>query len=87
MKNAYANKLSAVRENHDRSLVRQSVQRTLDMVTIALNEDFNFGPTRLSRLANRVNELFGEFTDLAESGDHVYADQKVQERLKRIMGG
>jgi len=84
-KQNYMSKITASRVTHDRELIRMAVHQTLDMVTIALNEQEEFGPTRVARLKKRVGELFDEYMALSEDG-YDYANEKIKARVAQITG-
>jgi hypothetical protein len=83
MKNQYASQLQAKKMLEKAEMIRFAVDRTLDFVLIALNEEYHFGPERLSRVSERVNSLWDEYSELTKDG-YEYADAKVQQRIEKI---
>mgnify|MGYP001019262277 CR=1 FL=1 len=67
-------------------LISFAVQKTLDFMTISLNEEYHFGKERLTKLADMVNGLWEEYDRMARSGGYEYADEKIRQRIKQIMG-
>lgn len=84
-KNAYAQQLQLKKALERQEIIKRTAQTCLDIMTIALNDEFGFGPERLERLARHFNDLFTEYDDMLEDGAD-YADSKLRERIDRIMG-
>lgn len=57
---------------------------TVNIMTVALNEEFGFGRDRLIRLENAFNKLYEEYGELV-AGDIQYGSKKLNERVKQIM--
>lgn len=84
-KNAYAQQLQLKKALERQDLIKRTAQTCLDIMTIALNDEFRFGPERLERLAKRFNDFFTEYDDMLEDGVD-YADGKLKDRIDQIMG-
>lgn len=91
MKNAYAAKLQAQRvtiKNVERAAL---VHRVADMIgkayAVELNDEFGFGRDRIKKVQNGVDSIIIECEALANGVDWGYADGKLDERYKKIMGG
>jgi hypothetical protein len=84
-KNNYAVVLAAKKQAERAEWMRYAIDKTLDFVTIALNEEYHFGPERLNRLSRRVNELWDEYGELVKDG-YDYADDVIKRRLEQIVG-
>lgn len=85
--NAYAKKALANREGRDRMLYEKGyndgVALALNLVSIALNDEFGFGGERLTKLESRVQELFDEVISV---GDPEVNQYHIEQRVKQIRG-
>lgn len=68
-----------------------TIQQCADMLLIAANRAFGFGPVRLRRLLNEYQTVFNEYAcmaldDGADDPDIIYTRAKVDEALRRICG-
>lgn len=90
MKNAYAAKLMAakqiLRDEEKTAIIHQCVARMYQASAVALNEEFGFGEARVVRFRERLNAIIEEFGGLQKMNDVEYADTKLEERYKKIMG-
>lgn len=85
--NAYAQKALANRAGRDKMLYdkgyNDGVTLALNIVAIALNDEFTFGGERLTRLESRVQELFNEVISV---GDPEVNQAHIEQRVKQIRG-
>lgn len=56
----------------------------MQIMTIALNDEFGFGRDRLKKLEKRFNALFNEYGYLVMD-DITYGNTKLKERIAQIM--
>ena len=68
-----------------------TMQQCLDMAMIALNQEFNFGPTYNKRFEKKFREVFVEFADLcvedgADDADLWFTKEKLDQMLRRAYG-
>lgn len=57
----------------------------MQIMTIALNDEFGFGKDRLKKLEKRFNALFTEY-GLLVMDDTLYGNTKLKRRVAQIMG-
>ena len=85
--NAYAKKALANREGRDKMLYEKGyndgVTLALNIVAIALNDEFTFGGERLTKLESRVQELFNEVISVGDPDVNRY---HIEQRVKQIRG-
>ena len=90
MKNAYAAKLAAKRQHlraEERSeLVHRLMTTIYQSAAIALNEEFGFGTDRITRFRDAMERIIIEYGALMDGTDVDYADGKLEQRYKAIMG-
>lgn len=90
-RNAYAAKLmaakGAVTANQRAELVHRCLTTVYQASTVALHEEFGFGPERIKRFKEAMEAVILEYGDLMNDVDADYADGKLEERYKQIMGG
>lgn len=60
------------------------VQATLDIMTVALNDEFGFGRDRLKRLELRFCKLMEEYGGMCYDSVN-YGNQKLKKRIEEIM--
>ena len=56
----------------------------MEIMTVALNDEFGFGKDRLKRLEKRFNEVFVEY-GLLVMDDVKYGNTKLKRRVAQIM--
>lgn len=87
MKNAYAKKALANRAGRDAEMYKKGyndgIDLTLNIVAIALNDEFQFGAERMTRLETRVQKLFDE---VIETGDREVNQSHIRQRVQQIRG-
>lgn len=90
MKNAYAAKLQAQRahlRNEERAeLIHRLLTTIYQSAAVTLNEEFGFGPERIVRFRDGLNRVIVEYGALMDGTDVDYADGKLEQRYKAIMG-
>ncbi len=89
--NAFLAKMQAKAEIECALQRRFTLQQAADMMLIAANEAFGFGPDRLHRLLLAYQNAWGEYADLAwddakSDKDIEYTRAKIDEKLKQICG-
>ena len=62
-----------------------SMNCCMQIMTIALNDEFGFGKDRLKKLEKRFNALFTEY-GLLVMDDTLYGNTKLKRRVAQIMG-
>ena len=86
--------LAGIEAKHLRDIARQrsfTLQQCCDMMLIAANAAFGFGPDRLSKLQETYEAVFREYAEMAVSDgaddpDIVYTRAKVDQKLEQILG-
>ena len=90
MRNAYAAKLMAakqiLRDEEKTAIIHQCVARMYQASAVALNDEFGFGAERIVRFREKLNAIIEEFGGLQQMNDVEYADTKLEEAYKKIMG-
>lgn len=90
MKNAYAAKVQAQRQHlkaEERAeLVHRLMTTIYQSAAIALNEEFGFGTDRITRFRDAMERIIIEYGVLMDETDIDYADGKLEQRYKAIMG-
>lgn len=90
-RNAYAAKLMAAKgavTAHQRAaLVHRCLTTVYQASAVALHEVYGFGPDRIERFRDAMEAVILEYGDLMDNVDTDYADWKLEERYKQIMGG
>ena len=90
-RNAYAAKLMAVKgavTAHQRAaLVHRCLTTAYQASAVALHEVYGFGPDRIERFRDAMEAVILEYGDLMDNVDADYADGKLEERYRKIMGG
>lgn len=90
MQNAYAVKLLAAKralKDEERAFIVHHCIKTFYQVSaVALNEKFGFGEGRIVIFREAVDAIFREYGGLQKMNDVDYADAKLEERYKKIMG-
>lgn len=90
MRNAYAAKLMAakqiLRDEEKTAIIHQCVARMYQASAVALNDEFGFGEARIVRFRERLDSIIKEFGGLQKMNDVEYADTKLEEAYKKIMG-
>ena len=89
--NAFLAKMQAQAEVKCAMQRRFTLQQAADMMLIAANEAFGFGPDRLHRLLLAYQNAWDEYADLAwddakADKDIEYTRAKIDEKLKQICG-
>lgn len=90
-KNAFLAKQQARTEALCRTQRLFTIQQCSDMMLIAAADEFGFGADRLVRLKRKYDEVFAEYakmaiSDGADDPDIVYTREKVDRKLKQILG-
>ena len=89
-RNVYAAKLAAARAAMGREERRALIHRALTTVyqasAVALHETFGFGPERIARFRAGMEAVILEYGDLLNEVDADYADGKLEQRYRTIMG-
>lgn len=86
--------LASIEARHQVDIARQrsfTLQQCCDMMLIAANAAFGFGPDRLFKLQETYQDVFREYAELAVSDsrddpDIVYTRAKVDGKLQQILG-
>ena len=67
---------------------RFGMQLMADLVTLALNQEFGFGPERLMRFCKAISKKYGDFADLwnGDTKDVEYSKAVLDRALKQICG-
>ena len=90
MKNVYAAKLQAQRahlRNEERAeLIHRLLTTIYQSAAVELNEDFGFGSKKIARFRDGLNRVIEEYGVLMNEVDADYADGKLEQRYKAIMG-
>ncbi len=68
-----------------------TMQQCLDMAMLALNAEFNFGPTYNRRFEKRFREIFVDFADLcvedgADDEELWFTKEKLDQMMRRAYG-
>ena len=89
--NHFLAKMNAIAEAKCAAQRRFTLQQAADMMLIAANEAFGFGPERLHRLLLAYQETWDEYADLAlddaaADKDIEYTRAKIDEKLRQICG-
>ena len=89
-RNTYAAKLMAAKgavTAHQRAaLVHRRLTTVYQASAVALHEVYGFGPDRIERFRDAMEAVILEYGDLMDDVDADYADGKLDERYKQIMG-
>lgn len=89
MKNAYAVKLMAAKakmsDAERLALIHRVGQTCLNAMTVALNEQFGFGPDRLKKLNDGFDVVMAQYGICLDT-DADYADGELESAVKKIMG-
>lgn len=89
--NAFAVKIAAAKaaltDKERKAVVHRCITTIFQASAVALNEEFGFGPERIIRFRNMVEQAITEYGGLMNDTDVDYADGKLEEAYKRIMGG
>ena len=89
-RNAYAAKLmaakGAVTTQQRAALVHRCLTTVYQASAVALHEVYGFGPERIERFKEAMEAVILEYGDLMDDVDADYADGKLDERYKQIMG-
>ena len=89
-RNAYAAKLMAAKgavTAHQRAaLVHRCLTTVYQASAVALHKVYGFGPERIERFKAALETVILEYGDLINDVDADYADGKLDERYKQIMG-
>ena len=90
-RNAYAAKLmaakGAVPAHQPAALVHRCLTTDYQASAVALHKVYGFGPERIERFKAAMEAVILECGDLMDDVDADFADGKLEERYKRIMGG
>lgn len=86
--------LARIEARHQLDIARQrsfTLQQCCDMMLIAANAAFGFGPDRLSKLQETYEAVFLEYAEMAVSDgvddpEIVYTRAKVDRKLEQILG-
>ena len=86
--------LARIEARHQLDIARQrsfTLQQCCDMMLIAANAAFGFGPDRLAKLQDTYQDVFREYADMAiADGQYddeiVYTRAKVDKKLEQILG-
>lgn len=89
--NAFLAKMEAMAEARCRAERRFTLQQCADMLLIAANEEFGFGPDRLRRLLTAYQTAWNEYASMViEDSDSdrsiEYTRAKTDEKLRQICG-
>ena len=89
-RNAYAAKLlaaqAAMAQRERRELIHRVLTTVYQASAVALHETFGFGPDRLARFRAGMEAVILEYGDLLNEVDADYADGKLEQRCRAIMG-
>lgn len=86
--------LAKIEARHQIEMMRArlfALQQAKDMMLIAANEEFGFGPDRAKRLSDAYDRTFVAYAELTiddakDDKDIWYTKAKIDERLKQICG-
>ena len=89
-KNSYAVKLMAAKAAVAREERKRIIDRTITTVYLAavvvLNEGFGFGRNRIEKFKDLLDATVQEYGALIDGADVDYADDKLLQRYRQIMG-
>lgn len=89
-KNSYAVKLMAAKATVTREERKRIIDRTITTVYLAavvvLNEGFGFGRNRIEKFKDLLDATVQEYGALIDGADVDYADDKLLQRYRQIMG-
>lgn len=89
-RNAYAAKLvaakAAVNEAERHAIVHKCLTTIYEASAIALNEQFGFGPERINRFKEAMEDTVREYGSFVKMTDVDYADGALERRFNQIMG-
>lgn len=89
-RNQYAAKIvaakAAMKQEERAALVRRCLTTIYQAAAVALNDEFGFGAERIVRFREKLNSTIEEYGDLLNDTDAEYADGKLEEAYRRIMG-
>lgn len=83
MRNQFATRLRETKDREFKDGTMHGVNIALNIVTIALNNKFGFGKSRIEALEKEVSALFDEMVRIE---DPELTTQKIRQRLKQIRG-
>lgn len=79
------NNLAKIIRKHRVEAFDAAMNCCMQIMTIALNDEFGFGRDRLLKLEKTFNSLFEEYGCLV-TDDISYGNKKLKERVEKIMG-
>lgn len=90
-KNAFLTKMEEKKEQELSFMRRFTLQQCKDMMLIAANEAFGFGPDRAKVLGDMFDKVFLEYagmaiTDSKDDKELWYTKEKVDVKLKEVCG-
>lgn len=89
-KNSYAKTLmaqrSVLKEAERKELISRTFETTYKLSVIANNIAFGKGSNQAKLFRSTLNELFTEYGKMLDEVDADYADGKVDERYRAIIG-
>lgn len=90
MKNQYAARLmatkAAISSEERKHIVHRCCVTLYQSAAVALNEQFGFGQKRIVDFRNAVQSVMDEYEALQTTDDVDYADAKLEQRYRQIMG-
>lgn len=79
-------KLKAEEMQKKSELIRRLLTTIYQSAAVTLNEEFGFGADRIVRFRDGLNRTIEEYGVLLNEVDADYADGKLEQRYKAIMG-
>ena len=82
-RNSFAAKMvcasAALRADEKQAIVRQVTDKVFMLASVALNEEFGFGPDRQERFRSAFEREVLQYGDLMSDADADYADGKLEQ--------
>ena len=89
-KNAYAAKMMAAKaamsQDQKKALIHRCLTTIYQASAVALNNEFGFGPDRITRFREAMENVINEYGVEMQETDAEFADGKLEEAYLRIMG-
>jgi len=90
VKNDYARKLQrqriVMKDEERLALIRRTLTTVYYATAITLNDSFGFGAERIQRFREKLDETINDYGGLMDSVDADYADGKLEQTYKKIVG-